>query len=125
MKDADLILIIKKNSQIFILEKCKSDFFFFLNRPDFYLEKMQIRFYIKNRADFYLKKCRSDFILKTGQIFIWFLLKKKHMADFYLEKCRSDFIIKNKANFYSEKCRSSFTLKRNKEKTKKKYRYES
>ena len=86
---------------------------------------MQIRFYIKNRADFYLKKCRSDFILKTGQIFIWFLLKKKHMADFYLEKCRSDFIIKNMANFYSEKCRSSFTLKRNKEKTKKKYRYES
>ena len=57
---------------------------------------MQIRFYIKNRADFYLKKCRSDFILKTGQIFIWFLLKKKHMADFYLEKCRSGFSLKRK-----------------------------
>ena len=43
-------------------------FFFFLNRPDFYLEKMRSIFFIKNRADFYLTKCRADFYLEKTQI---------------------------------------------------------
>ena len=43
LKDVDLILIKKKVRFLFFL-KCRSDFLI-KNRPNFYMEKMQIRFF--------------------------------------------------------------------------------
>ena len=43
LKDVDLILIKKKVRFLFFL-KCRSDFFI-KNRPNSYMEKMQIRFF--------------------------------------------------------------------------------
>ena len=119
LKDANLILI----------KKIVRFFFFFRCRSDFYLEKMQIRFYkkqsrflfgkfwsdfIKNRENFYLKKYISDFLLKIEQIFIWkkcrfwknadqiFFIKNR--ADFYLEKMQNwFFLIKNRLHFIWKK----------------------
>ena len=53
LKNADLILI-KKNSQIFIFKKWRSGFII-KNMSDFYLEKCRSGFFIKERADFISK----------------------------------------------------------------------